>query len=121
MVASNRQYIEITDSVRDDLSWWRNLCTYFNGVSKIVKDCYYLSMVSDSSKKGFAVYLGQDWAAGTWHGGDSIQLFSSCNHVVFRPVADNFDSDNIHELEFWPIVVGLKRWVSLLRDTSVFV
>ena len=119
MVVKNLQFININDDVRSDLAWWRNLCTFFNGSSRIVKDQYYLPMVSDSSMKGFAVYLGHDWVAGTWSDDDCIPLISNCQHISFRPVSDSFDSSNINELELWPVVVGLKRWKHVLRDKSL--
>ena len=65
-------------------------------------------MVSDSSLRGFAVYLGSDWAAGTWEDRFSINIVSECNHVVGRPFAEIFEHDNINVLELWPILnVGL--------------
>ena len=76
-------------------------------------------MVSDSSLKGFGVFLDRDWVAGTWHDSDHIPLCSSCNHVGYKPVWDIFDPSNINELELWPIVVGLKRWVELFRNKRI--
>ena len=119
LVRRNLQYIDISNLVKEDLLWWKNLCSYFNGSSKIVKELYYLPLVSDSSKKGFGAYLGSDWVAGTWRDSDSIPLVSGCQHVAFRPIADVFDIANINELELWPIVVGLKRWAHVLRDKNV--
>ena len=121
MVVKNKQFIKIPAHVRSDLAWWKNLCLYFNGSSRIIKEQLQWPMVSDSSKKGFAVYLGEDWLAGTWSDADSIPLTSACNHICYRPVLDSFDPDNINELELWPIVVGVKRWCTILRDKSIMV
>ena len=76
-------------------------------------------MVSDSSLKGFAVYLGHDWVAGTWNDSEHIPLTTKCCLVGYHPIWDKFDPSNINELELWPIVVGLKRWAVLLRDQSL--
>ena len=121
LVKKNLQFISMPIDVQADLKWWDNLCIYFNGSSKIVKDQYYLPMVSDSSLRGFAVYLGHDWAVGTWEDKFYIPLTSDCHHIVFRPVEEVFDKSNINELELWPIVVGLKRWFHLLKNKSLLV
>ena len=78
-------------------------------------------IVSDSSLKGFGVYMGTDWCAGPWDDVDYILLSSPCNHVVSRPLCESFDSGNINVLEFWPILVGVKRWAHLLRDRKTVV
>ena len=121
LIKAGARYIVIPDAVKSDLRWWRKLCGYFNGSSKISKDVYPQPMVSDSSFKGFGVYLGEDWAAGVWHDTDHIPLSTECGHIVFRPVFDLTTYDNINELELWPIVVGLKRWALSLKNQSVYV
>ena len=121
MVSQNKRFISVPNWVKADLLWWFKLSKHFNGVSKIVKVCYEQAMVSDSSFKGFGVYLGNDWCAGTWHDDDCILLSSPCNHVVSKPLGEPFDSTNINVLELWPVLVGLKRWAHLLRDKSIIV
>ena len=73
-------------------------------------------MVSDASKKGFGVFLGQDWNTGSW----SFQILSNCGHVSEPPayVAEEF-LDNINVLELWPIVLGLKKWAPLLKNKTL--
>ena len=121
MINQNKRFINVPEWVKVDLQWWLRLSVMFNGTSKMVKDCYYLPMVSDSSFKGFGVYLGHDWCAGTWHEGDVINLTSSCGHVCFKPQVDEFDDKNINVLELWPILIGLKRWAPVLRNMSLIV
>ena len=117
----NVRFIKISDEVKCDLQWWNKFCVFFNGTAKIVVKDYPYPMVSDSSLRGFAAYLGPDWLAGTWKDDDFINLSSDCNHVVSKPIAEPVDITNINVLELWPIVLGLKRWASHLRDTSVHV
>ena len=76
-------------------------------------------MVSDSSLKGFAVYMDSDWVAGVWDDNDYINVVSPCFHVASRPLLETFDKDNINVLELWPIVVGLKRWAYMLKNKSL--
>ena len=121
MVQQNKKFIKLPDWVKADLSWWKRLCTMFNGKSKLVKDSHDVPMVSDASFKGFGVYLGTDWCAGTWDDNDHILLSSDCNHIVTKPLADDVEFDNINVLEFWPILIGIKRWASVLRDKNVVV
>ena len=78
-------------------------------------------MVSDSSMKGYGVYLGQDWMAGSWNQSNVELSNSSCGHIGPPPVMEssNIDFSNINILELWPIVVGLKRWAHLLKNKSL--
>ena len=121
LVSSKAKFVTMPDWVKGDLRWWRKLIDNFNGSSKILYKHYEIPMISDSSLKGFAVYLGCDWVAGTWDDSDFIDLVSSCNHIASRPFVDYFDPNNINVLELWPIVVGLKRWCKLFRNTSLSV
>ena len=121
MIERKARFMEVPTTVKSDLKWWLHLCKYFNGSSRMVKDEFHHAMVSDSSLKGFGVYLGQDWCAGTWSDLDCIPLTSSCNHIVCRPLVEEFDHTNINVLEPWPILVGFKRWMNLLRDKKFVV
>ena len=121
MVNSNKKFARIPIDVKAYLEWWLNLSKYFNGSSKIVKEISIDPIVSDSSLKGFGVYMGTDWCAGTWDDDDYILLSSNCSHVVSRPLCESFDNNNINVLEFWPILVGVKRWAHLLRDKKTVV
>lgn len=111
--------VDLPDMVQDDIKWWHSFCATFNGVSAINTDIYPVPMISDSSFKGYGVWLGADWVAGTWNDGDTIDIETPCSHVGPHPVADQIDCHNINVLEMWPIVVGLKRWFHLFRDKTV--
>lgn len=101
--------IRLGNEAREDISWWLSFIRTFNGKSAIKKPECTEEMVSDSSKKGFAVHFGTDWAYGSW---DSSTLFDSeCNHLVSPPMElDSLDRDNINVLELYPVVVGIQRW-----------
>ena len=119
MVNKNLRYVNLTTEVKDDLRWWKRFCKFFNGSMRIVEDAHDHPMVSDSSLKGFAVYMNDDWVAGVWDDNDYINVVSPCSHVGSRPLMENFEKDNINVLELWPIVVGLKRWANLLKNKSL--
>ena len=121
MVSQNRRFASVPDWVRADLKWWLNLSVLFNGISKMVRSCYHHAMVSDSSLKGFGVYLGSDWCAGTWHIQDVVNLVTDCNYVGSKPLVDKFDDKNINVLELWPILVGIKCWAPMLQNLSLIV
>ena len=121
LIASNWRYITMTDLVKADLSWWKKLVDNFNGSKKIVNEMYHLPMVSDSSLRGFAAYMGRDWLAGTWCDRDYINVSSECSHIVSKPFTEFFEHDNINVLELWPILVGLKRWYRLVKNKSLMV
>ena len=118
----NRKSIHIPSEARADIRWWYSFCELFNGVAKINKVLFQYPMVSDSSFKGFAVYLGQDWLAGVWGLDDKISLESECMHVICRPPVElQLTVPNINVYELWPIVMGLKRWAPILRNQSLLV
>ena len=121
LVHSGKRFINLSENIKSDFSWWLKVFPYFNGTMKLFSQEFNFPMVSDSSLKGFAVFLDRDWVAGTWRDSDYIPLTTECSHVGFRPVWDSFDASNINELELWPIVVGLKRWLNLFKDKSVMV
>ena len=113
--------VNIPSEVKSDLNWWRIFCASFNGVSQINNVDYCYPMVSDASLKGFGVYLDRDWVAGSWSEDDSFLWDSSCGHAGEAPVVERevVDFRNINVLELWPIVVGLKRWASKLRNKTL--
>ena len=121
MVGKNLRYIHLNQKVKDDLRWWKRFCHYFNGSMKMIEEMYEYPMVSDSSFKGFAVYMDADWAAGVWDNDDYIGVVSQCQHIVSKPLMEKFELDNINVLELWPIVVGLKRWALKLKNKSLVV
>ena len=107
--------------VKSDLQWWRVFCRTFNGVSQINNVDYHHPMISDASLKGFGVYMGHDWAAGSWEVVPEFEVQSECSHIVNPPVQDRdlVDFSNINVLELWPILVGIKRWSKILRNKSL--
>ena len=121
LIVGNKRFIDLSQEVIEDINWWVRIFPFFNGTVKMFNQDFELPMVSDSSLKGFAVFLGRDWVAGTWSDSEHIPLSSGCGHIGFRPVWDFFNPSNINELELWPIVVGLKRWVNLFRDKQIHV
>ena len=117
------KFIKIPEIVIADLKWWKVFCRTFNGVSPINNRDHHDPMVSDSSLKGFGVYLGQDWAAGSWELDPGFTINSNCEHVALPPIEDRgiVDFNNINVLELWPILIGLRRWSKLVSNKTLTV
>lgn len=111
------KHVRLNVLIREDIKWWKRFAAVFNGRAAIQNQWYAIPMVSDSSGRGFAVYLGQDWVAGTWN--NSFVNSTECNHIVPSPELDCYDSSNINVLELWPIVKGVQRWCRSMRNTKV--
>lgn len=118
MVQKNLSRITIPISARKDIHWWFQFSHVFNGRSAISNPPYAEVMVSDSSMKGFGVYLGADWIAGTWPDIPPLTIKTSCHHIGSAPTTE-IDYDNINILELWPILLGLHRWYRRFRGTTV--
>ena len=122
LLRKNRKSIRLPSDVKADIRWWSSFCRCFNGVAKINNILHVSPMVSDSSFKGFGVYLGEDWLAGMWEASDFWALNTKCNHIISGlPQEVEGMTPNINVYELWPIVLGLKRWAPILRDRSVLV
>ena len=116
----NRKSIRIPADARADIRWWRSFCESFNRVAKINNVLFDYPMVSDSSFKGFAVYLNEDWVAGMWDPMEEWELGSACGHIkVGTPAEIGSSKRDINVYELWPIVMGIKRWAKLF-EISLF-
>ena len=76
--------IRIPAEMRRDLAWWDKFCISFNGISCINNEMFEFPMVSDSSMKGFGVYMGHDWAAGFWDE-SHVHVETECHHITPPP------------------------------------
>lgn len=76
-------------------------------------------MISDSSMKGFGVFLCTDWIAGTWPNVPSLEVDTECNHIGSSPLFNKTNYDNINELELWPILLGLHRWCNVFHGKTI--
>ena len=88
LCVKNLRYVKIPSEVKSDLNWWRVFCVSFNGVSQINNINYPHAMVSDSSLKGFGVYLDSDWVAGTWSEQGELELDTPCDHIGSPPIIE---------------------------------
>lgn len=104
-----------------DLQWWFQFSRVFNGRGAIANPEYPHALVSDASLKGFGVYLQSDWLIGVWPHVEYKFDDTDCHHVGEAPCYDNVDYSNINVLELWPILLGLKRWYTLLAHKSVLI
>ena len=111
------QRVKLGKAAREDLDWWLNFVLPLMGERKIEYEEYPISLISDSSLKGFAIYKGKEWLGGTWEGGLAPEN-SSCGHIVSSPGMDTYDKSNINELELWPIVEGLRCWYPEFKGKS---
>ena len=62
--------------------WWKVVCRTFNGISQIYNVDHHHTMISDASRKGLGVYMGSDWAAGSWNHQEAVTVESTCEHIV---------------------------------------
>lgn len=119
MLAKNIKRIRMSSSAKEDILWWSRFALCFNGKAAIANELYPTPMISDSSLKGFGVYLGNDWAIGSWYSADNIVDNPCCSHIENPPSDDQMDWSNINVLELWPIMIGLRRWYKLFKNKSV--
>ena len=80
---------------------------------------YPLHIYTDASKEGFAAAMGSDWVAGGWKTTLNLGSHMECKHETDPPTQDVYNQENINELELWAVVIGIKRWIQVLRDTTV--
>ena len=116
----NHHKVRLNEEFRLDLRWWLKFAGMFNGRAKIIPpDKPAVSMYSDASLAGFGATHGDDWIAGffgtmSWDKGEAW-----LGHHMAAADDAGCDTDNINVLEMWPILVGVRRWGSGWRDTSV--
>ena len=120
LLQKGKKSIRIPSETKADIKWWSNFCTNFNGVAQINSTMHKFPIVSDSSFKGFAAYMGKDWFAGMWSEEVGMSVDSSCGHLINAPPLEVKDLDpNINVYELWPVVWGLKRWAPELKNKSI--
>ena len=110
----------IPDWMRDDLVWWLNFMQVFNGKAKVVSglECRF-SLETDSSMTGYGAVCGEDWVVGVWRDlGIRQDVWVPEHHVGSVPDL-NDDAMDINILELWPVLVGLKRWCAIFKDSKV--
>ena len=115
---NNFKRVKFGLAAREDLKWWHIFQKHLIARKKIEYPEYELPLVSDSSLKGFAIYKGDKWPAGSWD--NSLKLEdNSCGHIISSLSCDLYDKTNINELELWPIISGLRVWYPELKGKSV--
>ena len=91
---NNLKRVKLGVAAREDLKWWANFSETFNGKKNKIYPEYELPLVSDSSLKGFAIYKGEEWLAGSWD--DSLKIeYDSCGHIISSPSCDYHNKTNI--------------------------
>lgn len=100
--------VRLTTAALEDLCWWENFGSHFNGRSTIKKEIYYLKPTSDSSLRGYAAFLGEDWFCGSWVNPGIQQI--GCGHVLPPPEIPKEDQGNINVYEMYPVLEGVRRW-----------
>lgn len=113
----------VSVAAQDDIHWWYQFSKLFNGRSAIQNPYFQFPLVSDASMKGFGAYLNTDWIAGVWPHCEHFLTnnYNSCVHVATHPNDPTVDYSNINILELWPIVLGIKRWYLLLKDSTLLI
>ena len=117
----NSKAIPLNDAIKADLIWWLRFCECFNGKACIIKDLHPVPMYSDSSFLGFGAWMGRDWLAGCWSPTDVPSSFSfGCSHLCEPPTFDQAPR-NINVLELWPVILGIRRWGPMFRNSFLHV
>lgn len=125
---TNTHTVTLPDWFKQDMKWWSNFVTVFNGKNKIIDDRPIINahLATDSSLSGFGATFGNDWLLGTW---DNITVnlpgVNLSAHTVQAPSLLPPDP-NINLLELWPVLAGAMQWghswsgakVRLLSDNT---
>ena len=119
MIRKGRKCIQLCSLARMDINWWYEFAISFNGSSLINNYVYPVPIFTDASKEGFAAVMGADWVAGSWKEPMEAPWSESCNHIAYPPSMDSYNEENINELELWAVVVAVKRWLCILKDSTV--
>lgn len=121
MLTKNIKKIRIPASAKEDILWWYVFAERFNGKAAMFNpDCKF-AMYSDSSLHGYGVYMAGDWVLGSWTASNDLVNDNACNHIGAHPSIPQADKNNINTLELWPVLVGLRRWHQVFKDTRVTV
>ena len=98
--------VKLSEEVKLDLSWWRNLCGAFNGSAKIIGRDLSTSITTDASVEGFGGWSEGDWFLGSW--GNAIpECLKTHDHVVRAPGDFVVLARNINVYELYAVLVGL--------------
>lgn len=119
MISKNLSTIYIPLEARKDIEWWSRFSEFFNGKSAIRNREFPDFMYSDASRRGWGVYLGTKWFAGTWDDTVVLQVNTDCNHILSPPIDRSLDVNNINELELWPVFIGIQNWAHLLSHSTL--
>ena len=111
-------YVKLSEEIKLDLSWWRNLCGSFNGSAKIIGKDFSTSITTDASIEGFGGWSEGDWFWGSWDG-RATKLFVVHDHMVPPPSDFGELPRNINVFELFAVLVGLRRWGPHLGDTLI--
>ena len=105
--------------MKKDLKWWKDFCSVFNCRNLILNTNTDLPLYSDSSLQGYGAWYGKDYLYGMWSGVDTFD--PGCGHYTPPPKFDNLrvHEGNINVYELYPVLVGLKRWVSRYKNTRL--
>ena len=115
---SRKGFVKLSDEIKLDLSWWRRLCSVFNGSAKIIGKEFSTSITTDASTEGFGGWSEGDWYLGTW-GKPVPECFDVHDHIV-PPPGDFEDMPvNINVYELFAVLAGLRRWGPHLGDSLI--
>ena len=101
--------IRLTTEFKEDIHWWRQFASTFNGVECVIRKNHGDGAVffTDSCLTGYGITCGSDWQAGSF--------VKSNKPINLSPVEGN----NINYLELVPILLALNRYKYSWKNLQV--
>lgn len=110
-----RSRIRLSACFKADLSWWRSLASFFNGVTTMVQHNYGEGPVlfTDASEQGYGLVLGSDWKARHFvESGSQLGLDGGLPHAHWKDVVKPLVVGGDDNINFWELI---PVWQALLR------
>ena len=96
--------LRISGEILQDIKWWHNFMSTFNGKSLLLKNMPITSVVTDACKSGAGGVFQNDWFYVNW---EEDYPFATSMHI--------------NELEAFSVALAVKRWAPLWRNRRVIV
>ena len=111
--------VRIDAGFREDILWWYNFASRFNGKARILgRFAAHVATYSDASSWGYGASHGTDWRAGAFQESDDRGLQEILGHHHRAPPPD-CDHAHINVREMWAAYCAALSWGSLWANSAV--